>query len=50
MNILKKAYSRVFQTAFRIAIPILPYREPISYSRTIETLVFLRDRRVKDVL
>ncbi len=28
MNILSKIYCRVFQTAFRIALPILPYREP----------------------
>ena len=28
MNPLKKVYCRVFQTAFRLAIPLLPYREP----------------------
>ena len=28
MNIFKKAYSRTFQTVFKIALPILPYREP----------------------
>ena len=28
MNILKKIYCRAFQICFRIAIPILPYREP----------------------
>ncbi len=28
MNFLKAAYCRVFQTVFRIALPILPYREP----------------------
>lgn len=28
MNIIKKIYCRVFQTAFRIALPVLPYREP----------------------
>lgn len=28
MNILKKLYCRAFQICFRIAIPILPYREP----------------------
>ncbi len=28
MNIVKKVYCRVFQTAFRIAIPVLPYRNP----------------------
>ena len=28
MNIFKKLYCRTFQVVFRIAIPILPYREP----------------------
>lgn len=28
MFFLKSAFCRVFQTAFRIALPILPYREP----------------------
>ena len=28
MNTVKKIYCRVFQTVFRIAIPLLPYREP----------------------
>ena len=28
MNILAKIYCRVFQTAFRMALPVLPYREP----------------------
>ena len=28
MNIFAKIYCRIFQTAFRIALPVLPYREP----------------------
>ena len=28
MNIIKKMYCRIYQTAFHIALPILPYREP----------------------
>lgn len=28
MNILRKLYCRTFQTAFRVAIPFLPYRKP----------------------
>lgn len=31
MNILKKIYCRVFQAAFKLAIPYLPYREPKLY-------------------
>lgn len=29
MFIVKSAFCRIFQTAFRIALPILPYREPM---------------------
>ena len=29
MNILKKCYCRTFQTAFRLALPFLPYRKPV---------------------
>ena len=28
MNPLRKAYCRIFQTVFRLAIPLLPYRKP----------------------
>lgn len=28
MNIFKKAYCRIFQSVFKIAIPLLPYRQP----------------------
>ena len=28
MNIFAKIYCRIFQTAFRVALPVLPYREP----------------------
>lgn len=28
MNLMKKVYCRIFQGAFRLALPILPYREP----------------------
>jgi len=28
MFILKKVYCRIFQKIFRIALPLLPYREP----------------------
>ena len=28
MNVFKKFYCRAFQTVFRAALPLLPYREP----------------------
>ncbi|MEE0867923.1 MAG: iron-containing alcohol dehydrogenase [Clostridia bacterium] len=33
MNILKKIYCRVFQTVFRIALPLLPYRDPVQLEK-----------------
>ncbi len=41
MNLFKKIYCRTFQFIFRVALPILPYREPIllkSNQEIIETL------------
>ena len=34
MNPVRKLYCRVFQTAFRIAIPLMPYRRP----KTLESV------------
>lgn len=28
MNTLRKIWCRTYQTAFRVALPLLPYREP----------------------
>ncbi len=28
MNPVKKIYCRIFQAAFHLALPVLPYREP----------------------
>ena len=41
MNILKKFYCRAFQICFRVALPILPYREPKllkNYNDLVDTL------------
>ena len=41
MNILKKFYCRAFQICFRLALPILPYREPKllkNYNDLVDTL------------
>ena len=32
MNFMKKIYCRTFQTAFRLALPLLPYRKPVLVS------------------
>ena len=50
MNIFKKLYCRTFQTVFRIAIPILPYHEPIILHNNDELVKILQDNNVKSVL
>ena len=50
MNIFKKLYCRTFQTIFRIAIPILPYHEPIILHNNDELVKIIQDNNVKSVL
>lgn len=44
MNGVKKAYCRVFQTVFRAALPILPYRDPTVLGSLTEIPQVLRDK------
>lgn len=50
MNIFKKIYCRVFQTGFRIALPFLPYKEPVIYEHTLDIPNILHDKNIKSVL
>ncbi len=50
VNIFKKLYCRTFQVVFRIAIPILPYREPKILQNNEEVVSVLIDNNVKSVL
>ena len=50
MFILKKLWCRAFQTAFRIALPILPYREPKIVPSTEGLGEVLRSENSKSVL
>ncbi len=50
MFFIKSAFCRVFQTAFRIALPILPYREPEIISSCAELGDVLKKENVKSVL
>ena len=50
MNPLRKAYCRVFQTAFRIALPVLPYFEPETMQSTDEVPALLQGKGVSSVL
>lgn len=50
MNILYKAFCRTFQTAFRLAMPILPYREPERFSSIRELVRPLKEKKIRSVL
>lgn len=50
MHLFQKVYCRLFQLAFRLAIPILPYREPERYSRVEDVVEPLRGRGICSVL
>ena len=50
MNIARKAYCRIFQTVFRIAIPILPYYNPEIIDSLQQVSEVLRKKNVTSVL
>ncbi len=49
MNTLKKAYCRVFQQAFHIAIPFLPYRKPKRLFHMEELAALLEKKKISSV-
>ncbi len=50
MNPAYKAFCRVFQAAFRLAHPLLPYREPRLYGKLSDIAGVLEARGIKSVL
>jgi len=50
MNIFKKFYCRTFQTVFKWALPILPYREPEILKNDDDILKVIKDGDIKNVL
>lgn len=50
MNIFKKVYCRIFQTAFHLALPFLPYREPKILSSIQELPDQLKALSIRSVL
>ena len=50
MFILKSVFCRVFQKAFRLALPVLPYREPEIVSSCGELGAVFKKEKVKSVL
>ena len=50
MNIFKKFYCRTFQTVFKLALPILPYKEPELLKSDDDALKVLQDNKIKSLL
>lgn len=50
MNIFKKIYCRAFQTVFKIAIPILPYRNPKLLDSVADVASVLREKKYNSIL
>ncbi len=49
MNLLNKAYCRTFQTVFKLAIPILPYRDPLVIRTTEDVGKVLKEKNIDSV-
>lgn len=50
MNIASKLFCRIFQGAFYIAIPFLPYREPKVHKKVSDILYILKKKNINSVL
>lgn len=50
MNVIAKAGCRIFQTAFHLALPFLPYREPEVYYNIELIVELLKKRGIRSVL
>lgn len=50
MNIFKKFYCRTFQIAFRVMLPILPYREPQILDNNNDVIDVLKQNKISSVL
>ena len=50
MFFLKSFYCRVYQLAFRVVLPILPYREPEIVGSCLELNTVLKKEKVKSAL
>ncbi|MFQ9515940.1 MAG: iron-containing alcohol dehydrogenase [Eubacterium sp.] len=50
MNILRKTYCRVFQFCFKVALPVLPYREPEILKGMPQIAKVLNKKKLEQVL
>lgn len=50
MNIVEKFYCRVIQNCFRVALPVLPYRDPEVLASEEDIVAVLKEKKVSSVL
>ena len=50
MNIFKKVYCRIFQAAFHMALPVLPYRQPELFYSISQIVPLLKQKKIHSVL
>lgn len=50
MNIPSKIFCRTFQNCFRLAQPVLPYREPKIYNKVQDIIKILNENKLQSVL
>ena len=50
MNFFKKAYCRTFQTVFKLALPLLPYKDPQILKTEDEVVKILQEKQILRVL
>ena len=50
MNIFNKLFCRIYQSAFRLAMPILPYRNPVIFTNVKECVPLFQKLNAKRIL
>lgn len=50
MNIFEKIFCRAFQFVFRVALPLLPYREPKRFSHSADIVSLCKEKKFQAVL
>ena len=50
MNFFKKLYCRTYQTVFKMALPLLPYREPQVLKTDNDVLALLHEKKIENIL
>lgn len=50
MHLIKRGFCRIFQTVFKLAIPLLPYRSPLTLDHADQLPDLLRAQKIQRVL